>query len=270
MSKATKADVVRVVRTVVERRRAGEATVRLGNHVFITGPVLQQGKVVGYCSRFVRQSNEEAQGLPEQGLSVNNGGWASGTARWTEEHLKAKGFAISKDEALPGDIICFNRNNGVYGHIAIWLGNNVVAENTSSGLRGNPREAGTKITDVSDGMWSHFSGFYAVLPKGEPPHPPVVTPPLRREAVVLRGKIIECEPRMERDGHMSLLAAPYLQALGVDPATIPAGVIHSNGRAYGAKLTLHCPGWVLTAEQFRLTPDGLRWYPQRVEWLQSQ
>ena len=41
----------------------------------------------------------------------------------------------------------------------------------------------------------------------------------------------------------------------------------SNRRAYGAELTQYVPGWVLTQNQFRLTPDGYRWYPQRIEWL---
>jgi len=268
MAMATKETVVSVARDVVQRRVEGAETYDRDGHHFILGPVYKDGKVVGYCSRFVRQTYEVAEGLPEQGLSVLNGGWASDTARHTEEQLKKRGLAVQRSLAKPGDIICMNLRNGPYGHIAIWLGNNTVAENTSSGSRGTPRAPGTKITVMSDGMWSHFSGFYAVLPSAvqTPPQDPAPTGQ-PKYAVVLKGSVIPCAPQLEKDGHMTLLAEPYLKALGADVATIPAGVIHRNGRAYGAELTQYVPGWVLTQNQFRLTPDGYRWYPQRIEWL---
>jgi len=57
------------------------------------------------------------------------------------------GFRVT-DEPRAGDVI--GHCSGTYGHIAIVVDAKTCAENTSSGRRGNPKRAGTKLTPLSD------------------------------------------------------------------------------------------------------------------------
>jgi len=150
-------DVLRVAIAVVERALAGdaEATCHGVNFDLLSG---------GYCERFVRQCHEAA-GVPFP--------YAADTAAHTERNLKAAGLATTNPQ--PGDIMCLTE--GAPGHIAIygWLlavnGSNIVQspngvscvlENTSSGRRGNPRRAGTKITPLNTCVGGRTPRYYHV------------------------------------------------------------------------------------------------------------
>lgn len=113
----------------------------------------------GYCSRFVRLCHKAA-GLPTSVF----GCCAHETYRRLEQHHKR----ISGP--LRGGILVFS-NSGpkcstcgkAVWHIAVDLGNGLVAENTSSGTRGEPRAAGTKITPLSSIGTSRLAGRYSLL-----------------------------------------------------------------------------------------------------------
>ena len=122
----------------------------------INGTVFNLAKG-GYCARLIRQVHECALGL-------ESFEWAyrAGDAKQMEDNLKRAGLRVKRPE--PGDIVCLNKNSGQYGHIAIFLGNGKIVENTSSGQRGKPREPGTKITTLSANLKKRVSGYYAAMP----------------------------------------------------------------------------------------------------------
>lgn len=100
----------------------------------------------GMCNRFVRQCFEVALGLDEQTWP-----YRAGRAIWTIDSLEAAGLGIKERNAAdlkPGDIVGIR--GGTFGHIAIYVGDGLVAENTSSDTRGTPRCKGTKLTPYSD------------------------------------------------------------------------------------------------------------------------
>lgn len=100
----------------------------------------------GMCNRFVRQCYEVALGIPEQTWL-----YRAGRAVWTLDSLRSAGKAVDVDgvgDLQPGDIV--GLRGGVYGHIAIYVGDGLIAENTSSNTRGTPRQAGTKLTPYAD------------------------------------------------------------------------------------------------------------------------
>ena len=60
---------------------------------------------------------------------------------------------------IPGDIIGLNKQSHWAGHIGIFIGGGLFAENTSSSSRGDPRAAGTKISPIS-AVLSELSGYF--------------------------------------------------------------------------------------------------------------
>lgn len=148
---ATKADVVRIARAAVQHRRNGAQTYTVGRVTLN----LTQG---GMCARFVRQVHEAALGLSEFAWQ-----YRAPNAFEMERNLRAAGLRTSNPQ--PGDVACFNTAGTPPGHIGIYLGNGEVAENTSSGSRGDPRAPGTKISTLASmGGAARVSGYYAVLP----------------------------------------------------------------------------------------------------------
>lgn len=104
------------------------------------------------CLRFVRQVYETALGIGPKKWS-----WATLRAKWTLEKLRAAGYQVPpRAPLMEGDIVGHRR--GEYGHIGIVVQTDprgvgtpvLVAENTSSTTRGNPRRAGTKLTQWRD------------------------------------------------------------------------------------------------------------------------
>lgn len=109
----------------------------------------------GMCNRFVRQVYEVALGIPEQTWP-----YRAGRAIWTIDSLEAAGLGIGpglESDLLLGDIVGIH--TGKFGHIAIYVGDGMVAENTSSKTRGNPRKIGTKLTPCED-LWDRVTGIY--------------------------------------------------------------------------------------------------------------
>jgi len=169
---STAADVSLVAKTAVASRRQGSASVNLNGHIFD----LNAG---GMCARFVRQCYEAALKIPDFTWE-----YRASDARQMERALRAAGLATSSPQ--PGDIVCFNNQSYVHGHIGIWVGEGQVAENTSSGSRGDPRPPGTKLTPLASIGEAKVSGYYSLLPG--------------LGVVLLPGStLIDCDPRLEGD-----------------------------------------------------------------------
>jgi hypothetical protein len=150
---ATKADVVRIARQAVAQRKLGDATWEHNGVVFdlVTG---------GYCARFVRQCHDAALGQGEWVWP-----YKSPTAWDMEVVLRAAGLNTNNPQA--GDIVCVNGSGGRPGHVAIFIGDGLIAENTSSGAHGDPLSPGTKISPLSV-VADRITGYYACLPPAAP------------------------------------------------------------------------------------------------------
>lgn len=138
---------------------------------------------VARCSEFVRECNFAATGTNWAGV------YFGGTARATEAMLKAAGKAIPWGEAETGDVVCFNRQSGEFGHIGVMLDGYHYAENTSSKVRG----PGFVISAFSDIGTSRITGFYRLLPAravvAAPHYPPLVIGP--EQQVLCEGKTVD-------------------------------------------------------------------------------
>lgn len=143
MARATVQDVRRVAREVVAARVAGKKSHRIGR---VTFDLTEHS----YCNRFVREVHEAALGLGEQEWP-----YRANYAIQTDYKLRRAGFevaapALSREVA---DVVCFNRGkaeSALPGHIGIYLGDGLVAENTVSSRRGTPRAQGTKISTLAE------------------------------------------------------------------------------------------------------------------------
>lgn len=109
----------------------------------------------GMCNRFVRQCFEVALGIPEYTWL-----YRAGRAIWTLDSLDAahKRVAAGGEGLQPGDIVGIHK--GTYGHIAIYVGDGMVAENTT---RGTP--AGTKLTPYEE-LADRVTGIYRLAEPG--------------------------------------------------------------------------------------------------------
>lgn len=145
-------DLATTAETVVAARVRGDTETTLNGVTFD----LETG---GMCSRFVRQCHQAA-GLPTDAFGC--------CAHTSGQHLKGAGKQLST--LVRGAVMVFSNSGPACSscgqavwHIGIYLGNGRVAENTSSGKRGEPRPAGTKISALSDidpdgsRLWGLFS-----------------------------------------------------------------------------------------------------------------
>lgn len=136
----------------------GETSIRLGAGPSAQDLLLKRG---GYCARFVRQVYETACDFGEYR-------WKHGarTALGMCDGLAAEGHEVTDHSLIPGDIVGINRHSGPYGHVAIYVGKiegkDIIAENTSSGSRGDPRRPGTKLTPYAD-IAHRVTGVYRLL-----------------------------------------------------------------------------------------------------------
>ena len=138
--------VAGVARRAVAARKAGKTSYTEGSATFL----LDKGS---YCARFVRQCCEATAGLPPFGA------WfAAPTAREMEAKLRAAGKVVG-GVPMPGDIIGLNKQSYWAGHIGIFLGGGLFAENASDPSRGDPRAAGTKISPIS-AVLPELSGYF--------------------------------------------------------------------------------------------------------------
>jgi len=185
----TNADAARIARAAAyAHERDGLSYITINGETF---DLLERG----WCSRFVRKVCAAVTGIEWPP-------WAGRFAVWTERNLTQQGFSV--DEPEPGDLVCFNavtyhkfgrhavwgwpawkvKANGAVGHIGIFLGDGLFAENTSSS-----RGPGTVISDLSR-MASRISGYYRPLRSAQKP--------FRVEYV---GTYLREEDAELRDGH---------------------------------------------------------------------
>lgn len=156
MGMATVQDVRKVAREVVAARVAGKTEHKIGHVTFD----LTENSM---CNRFVREVHEAALGLHEQEWP-----YRAYYAVQTDYKLRRAGFevaapALSREVA---DVVCFNRGKSesdTPGHIGIYLGEGLVAENTISNKRGTPRARGTKITELTE-IGVSRAMFFQTLP----------------------------------------------------------------------------------------------------------
>jgi hypothetical protein len=146
---ATTQTIVDVALAAVEARRAGRSTY---THSGITFK-LNAG---GYCARFVRQCHEAALGKGEWTWAYN-----APNAYEMERKLKAAGTIVATPQ--PGDIVGMSKSGKAPGHIGIYLGDGMIAENTSA-TRGNPSPPGTKVTRLSDIGANRVTHYYRAMP----------------------------------------------------------------------------------------------------------
>jgi len=184
---ARTADVARVAKHICHlfemgyrgRERVGEVSFNLSE--------------TAMCSRFVRECCEAAADTPEHGPLTEK--YFGGTARETEEKLQQHAELVADwHDARPGDVICFNAGKvGAWGHIGIYLGDDLFAENTSSAKRG----PGFVISTLDEIGHERVSGLY---------HLPEFTYPetgskAARLVVVLPGHENVMEPLFHGDEH---------------------------------------------------------------------
>ncbi|NMC34940.1 MAG: hypothetical protein GYA36_21170 [Veillonellaceae bacterium] len=195
----TAAHVRRVIEIATQAARArqnGQSNITLGSGASAQRLDLNRG---GYCARFVRQVHEIACGL-------SDGGWeyAAGTATDMCDRLRAGGRQVDPATMRPGDILGINRNSGTYGHIAIYVGDGQIAENTSSATRGNPRSPGTKLTPLAD-VADRVTGCYRLAEAY------VIVQRESGEVLTRRGEI--------RGDELWVPAREVLEAMGVERIT---------------------------------------------------
>jgi len=201
--------VAEVARRAVAARKAGHSTYAEGSATFL----LNKG---GMCARFVRQCCEVAAGLPAFGL------WfAAPTARQMEENLKTGGKRVTTLQ--DGDIVALNHQAYAAGHIAIFLGDGHVAENTSSGHRGDPIAPGTKITPLSL-LLPEVSGYYRPFEGGGP------------QLVVMAAdgssQVVECHLKIEGDvSRVDLRAVAEVLGFEVTDHLADQGKVYVRRRA---------------------------------------
>lgn len=230
---ATVDAVRRIARAAAEARQAGHDGYFNVQHFDLTE--------TGLCLKFVRQCEEAAAGQQAHD-------WRFDTrfAIWADYKMRRARLQVSDPEVA--DVVCFNAGKSeddTPGHIGIYLGGRLVAENTSCGTRGKPRAAGTKITTLEEIGASRAMFFQTV--------------PLSQTLVIgPDGRVITCAPQWVGQS-ITVAAAPLLTALGL-PANNPA-VHHDTGRAFLRELEDFTSPWGFF---YRERTQGPRVYVQRV------
>ncbi len=145
------ANMAEIAEQIVAARKRGDTKATLNGIVF----ALTER---GMCSKFVRQCYESAVRGHDHQFDLLFGG----TARETERKLQAANKAYL-GPMVRGDVVCFNNQASTAGHIGICLGDCVIAENTISGTRGDPRSPGTKATPMESIGEHRISGVYRLI-----------------------------------------------------------------------------------------------------------
>ncbi len=172
-----------VAEEVVLALRTASVTV-LDGHRFQKVYYRDDGSPKGMCSMFVRQCCEVAFGWRDHEYSTSqnsNPQLFGGSAKETEALLSGAGLRTTKP--VRGDIVCFNRDSGRYGHIGIILGSNRFAENTSSQSRG----PGTVISSLNS-MPHRITGYY---------HLAFADVAVLRVVLLPGSNVVACRPKIE-------------------------------------------------------------------------
>ena len=119
---------------------------------------------IARCSEFVRECCEAAAGTGDHSLP-----YFGSDARDTERILDMKGKRVAVPHV--GDIVCFNKGTGTWGHIGIVRDGSTFCENTSSTDRG----PGFVVSRFAEIGWSRVTGYYRILP-ARAAAPPQTTP----------------------------------------------------------------------------------------------
>lgn len=148
--------IVEIAVGAAEAHKAGARTYKATEHADGTGVSQTMDLATGgMCNRFARECYEV-------GLGLNAFCWPYGAGRaiWTLDKLDAAHAGIElcgTSGMMAGDIVGIHA--GTYGHIAIYVGGGMVAENTISDTRGTPRCKGTKLTPYAD-LADRVTGIY--------------------------------------------------------------------------------------------------------------
>jgi len=192
-----------------------QSSVTMDGHHFQKIYRRDNGSIKGMCSMFVRQCCEVAFGWRDHEYSTSqndNPQFFGGSAKETEALLKGAG--LSTTQPVRGDVVCFNRNTGQYGHIGVFLGGNRFAENTSSRSRG----PGTVISNL-DSMPNRITGYY---------HLALENAAVVRTFLLPGSELIPCRPEIE-DGVCRADLRTLAEALGYE---VIANHLAEDGKIY--------------------------------------
>jgi len=136
-----------------------------GEHPIIIAGHCFNLRVGGMCQMFVRQCIEAGNGWAPHTWEFGDD---EPSARAALAHMDAAGYRLPAHTLLvPGDIVGHRR--GQHGHIGLFVGMidgvPTVAENTSSGTRGNPRRPGTKRTPLKDFIGAGIEAYRVAKPQ---------------------------------------------------------------------------------------------------------
>jgi hypothetical protein len=147
---------------VVKCRRKGNAQATLNGVDFVTRDGRSLLSAPGMCSAFQRVSAQSA-GLVTRDFAC--------CASATGVNLRKSGRSVQKLQrnallVFAGGSRCSTCGRPV-GHIVCYLGGGYVAENTSSGKRGDPRKPGVKISRLTevDPVGTRLTGMYMLPPR---------------------------------------------------------------------------------------------------------
>ena len=200
------ADVAAIAEDVIARVRAGQGTVTIGGAVW-------SAAWRNYCSRFVRLCHCAVTGSLWPG-------WAGAYATWTERGLRDAGCAI--EQPVRGCIVALNgtayatygrgtieraseawmdARPKAHGHVAIYLGDDRIAENGAAGYR---------IRTLAEAGRERITGYYAPLP--------IEPAELRETLVVLMDPAEEfgvpLEVMRHEDGRLFVEARAAFESVG--------------------------------------------------------
>ena len=143
----------------------------------------------GRCAEFVREVHEAVLGTGDHTWP-----YRAGNARECELNLIADSMRRPRPPER-GQVVCFNAaSSGKNGHIAIWLGDDYIAENTSSKVRG----PGTVRSNMTGDLWRRMTGVY----QGIPPEFLIGAEPRPLSVHYVSGtmdKVIECGAKEENE-----------------------------------------------------------------------
>ena len=192
--------VAKIARNAADSKQAGQSRMSYNGVQFdlVAG---------GWCLRFVRQCYAAAQRAVDPSCDERDydafpwlNRYASQACRTLQKGGRGTFGAFGPtSEPSPGDIIGISPGYTVPGHIGIFLGRGLFAENTSSTARG----PGTVISEIEE-VQSRVTGYYRVLSSVAQEDLKVVAPD---------GTVIGCAPHWD-DERIICTARPLIEALG--------------------------------------------------------
>jgi hypothetical protein len=222
----TSEEVAQIARQAAEAHAHGERNVTIHSTEFdlATG---------GWCLRFVGRSHTAAarkNGAQISDLDFDRFPWFARYASEACHSLLRGGSGLygaygPTTSPVPGDVVCLSPGYTAPGHIGIFLGRGLFAENTSSTSRG----PGTVISSLDD-VASRIQGYARVLPPGETRELKVVYVAEEGQP----GQVLECRPEIV-DGVTRVDLVAAITPLGYTATYRPD--MEQGPRVYVKKLT---------------------------------